>query len=643
MTERVPALVIAATLVATHGRAAAQPAGFALPREAEATIHTMLSEAALPEGCQWSGAQLDRDRVRTRYRCDGDALELVLVHRAVAPSDAARTAHFALLVNPGAPAELTEAVLAAVRAHERGDLWHYVGPPPSTREAARPIRPTTWGALALAIALSLLGAALARRRGDATSDPREGERWPLLLTLGASGLGSLLVMLVTFRFAMDDFIYLNTAVANPWSFDTELRVLGVRVPFFFGARLSEATSSGVAPFVALNVAAYLGVLAGIAAVSRRLGAHRHEAWLAALVVGLHPGFFELIRYASGFQQLLALALVLAALLAFDHGATRRDARGRVGWGLVALAAALAAALTKYPTAGIIPLAGLVFVTRSAPDAKAAAWRSLPVVAVGALLLMLHHGAEVLSSSGRVGVARLGPNAAAMARGVLPLLLSCALVASLGLLIRVRTADRGERRRELARWFERCISQPSERLPFALLIAVSAALFATPFLFNQRYFKDYYALFPALFVGLLGARAITRSWPSGRGRWSWALALIAGLALFPFGAIEAATRRTPRNQIGPWLAEASDALAQAPPARSIRIGVDCRRPEDATESERLLAEYHLLTERGHGLRWAAGLDRGVEITIESEAELTLYYCESERPRFWLTRRSPPAAP
>lgn len=612
------AMAALGVLLALHGHASAQAT---LATGAGERITDMLGTAELPAGCDGLENRVSADQIRSRYRCDGERFEIVLVHHRAAPAEANRTSYFALRIDEGTPPGLTEALLRAIRGHERADLWREAPSVSTARDASAQIRAGTWICLGLAPLAILFGALLSRRRNRGGRAETAEEGGPRLFALGALWLGAALVMGATFRFHMDDFLYLSAAAADPWASEAELRVLGVRIPFFLGTQLP-----GTGPFVAFNLAAYAGVLLASAALCRRLGGTWREAALAALIIGLQPGFFGLVRHASGFQQLLALTLVLVTLLALDHAAERPDARGRAGLVMMAVGLAVLAVLTKYATASLIPIAAPLLMARSARSWRPALTRTWPVLLVGALMLALVLYAELDPMNDRAGLGALGRNSAEMGLGLGWLLARC-LVASL-IVLAARAAE--DRRRAVGEVL-RSLVQPVERMPFAMLTLTTAGLFTIPFLLNQRYYKDYYAAFAGVFVALLGARAIARAWPA---RAHGGLAIALALCFVPVDPLEEAFAVTPRNGVDAWATEAAATLTTAPAARSIRVLAQCPGSGDTRESQRLLAEYHAQGGLGQSIRWAAGLGHAVEITLEGPAELTLLYCESERPRFAL---------
>jgi len=302
--------------------------------------------------------------------------------------------------------------------------------------------------------------------------------------------------------------------------------------------------------------------------------------------------------------------------------------------LLAVGLAVGAVLTKYPTAALIPVIGALWALRSARTWGGAARRLALVVGVSAVMALplLEGTIDVLGDRG--GTGRVASNLWRLLSGAAPMLGLAVAGAGLLLLVQLVPAAPERRRGRIAAWIKETVTARSRRAPFALLLLLTALASTLPFVLNERYFKDYYATFVAVWFGVFAARALVRAWPADTQRWHWALALAFALTGVPRGAIQEAFDPSPRNRVGEWLEEANAALASAPPAASIGIQVRCPEGGDARQSDRRLLAYHRLSEQGHGLRWAARLDPGVEITVAARGDVTLYYCESETPRFVL---------
>jgi len=299
--------------------------------------------------------------------------------------------------------------------------------------------------------------------------------------------------------------------------------------------------------------------------------------------------------------------------------------------------ALVAVLAKYATAALIPPTVFVLTARNAPTRGALVRRGLASAGLGGLMLAPLMLADIDLYGDRGGTGQLFENARRLSLAGGDLLLRCLLVAGLALIASAVRAEPAERSGVLRHWLATAVMEREGRVPFGALTAMLTALFAVPFLLNERYWKGYYAIFVAVFVGVFAARAISRVATPRLGAWRWLLGVALAGLLFPLGAIEASLAPTPSNRIEAWLAEAGGALAPDPRVRSVRLEASCGRPEETAESAALLAEIHRLDERGAGLRHAAGLDPGVRVTLDGDADRTLLYCESETPRFRLRAR------
>ncbi|MCC6873364.1 MAG: hypothetical protein IT378_03570 [Sandaracinaceae bacterium] len=586
-----------------------------LPPEAQSVIGTALAAAALPAGCAWDGARLDRDRIHTRYRCAAapDALvvhELVVVHRSAAPEAARSRGAFAVASDGGADPALVEAVLRALEPH---DPWQRpaAGAAASEAPAALSIHPGAWVFTALAALLFAAGLVLAKTAGRHARARDAPELVPLVTTAAAAASVAVIVSISTFRYVSDDFGYLVEARSHPLGLDTGQRILGVRLPFLLAER---AGAHAWAVSAALDVAALVSLGASVAWLATRLGASRQGGWLAGLLVVASAPALDLARWGSGLQHLLSISMIAAAAAAFDTGFMREDRRGRIAW--LALGAGLStlAVITKWQVAFLAPASGLVLTYRSGALGRPAFFAAV----LGAQLLALTTpGLEVPGE--QLGGARLLENARELGWALMPL-------AGKGMLALASSA--------LA-----CAAAPND-LWGALAgprartarVAALALVFALPFLLNRLYFAEYYALFPWLWLALIAARALEASFRPRSWR-RWPLAILIAIVIAPWNVARVPWSSAPSDDVGRWLDEAESALEQGAPIRSLRLAARCADREATRRSQERLQEYLELTEQGMGLRLRLGLDRYVPIGLH-EGQTTLVYCEDQRPR--LTR-------
>jgi hypothetical protein len=157
-----------AALLASPALARAQ-AGLAFigPGQEELLAEMLGKSSALPGGCAWAGASVERARVVSSYGCAGGRVEIELRHPGDAVDAAdARTASFAIHVRasaaPAAPAGLVEAIEARVRAREAAFHWLTPGEveghaPVLDDERGRALR-----GLGIALGITALAAALLR-------------------------------------------------------------------------------------------------------------------------------------------------------------------------------------------------------------------------------------------------------------------------------------------------------------------------------------------------------------------------------------------------------------------------------------------------------------------------------------------------
>ncbi len=614
-----------------------QEAGrWALPPEASAQLGPALREAPLPAGCAWVGAEVERVRVVSRYRCGAETREVVLVHPSAAPGST-QGPRFAI-VSPDPPTPLARAALAGLAGLE-ADPWIARHAPEPTAEpgAARPggepeLSWEAWPwsaplALLALVALALGGGVVLRHPTAPREDPAMR---PLAVALAAVWVASSVVTAVSFRFAMDDYGSLVDARDAPLAFDMGRRLVSVRLAF-----LASRWTGSHAPFVAQNLLAQAACVALAASVARRAGAARYEGWVAGLLVGVAPAFVELGRWGSGIQQCLALAWILLVVRAVDE-AIDGDARPvrRAGWVGVALAAGALAALTKYPVAALAaPLAGGFGLRRGLDRRRLGGLLALGAGLTAVMAIpMLEHGVEGLRAQG--GTERIVENAYALGADVGRFALRGA--ALLGLVGVVHA--RGSVARWLAAWRAAAAGEPG----IGPLCLALAAVSAVPFLLNGAYYADYYAMYPTLWLGLWLARAARHSGGElGAGelgavqsrRATWGIAVVAALAFVPIGALRETQRATPTNEVEGWLRGLAEAAGEARP-ESVAIVAECAEPEATARSREALEARWRAADGPHGVRWALGLGRDVPVTLgpaPADGGLTLVWCDGAAAR------------
>src|SRR5579883_795426 len=122
------ALLAALVVLGLAPRGRGDGAGFVdvLPAGQERLFAEMLGEgAALPGGCAFDGAALDRTFVRARYRCAAGSVEIELRHPGDAAAAGAKrtTREFAIVARGDAPPSLLDGIEERVRGRERAFHW----------------------------------------------------------------------------------------------------------------------------------------------------------------------------------------------------------------------------------------------------------------------------------------------------------------------------------------------------------------------------------------------------------------------------------------------------------------------------------------------------------------------------------------
>ncbi|MCC6213237.1 MAG: hypothetical protein IT376_00070 [Polyangiaceae bacterium] len=448
----------------------------------------------------------------------------------------------------------------------------------------------------------------------------------VLVALGAA--------FATFRFVHDDFGSTLRAREGQLLRDHELRVLGVELPFLLVRWLDD----GPWPHLVMNaVGAALFAWAG-AATLRGLGCARGVALTASLLTLGTGSACALLRWASGLQQALALALGLGAFAC---------ALGP-GWARILAAVALftAGLFTKYLTlVSTLPwyfVAALFLGGGSRP-------RRSRLVFVGALLGWVAAGAAIAAGTipgfGRFGGGRLWTNTGLalstwVREGLYPALLVLALHVAER---RAARADgstvAGARRHD--------DPEPTGARRRRSMLAALAALAVAPWLFNGLYFADYY-LVPALLFGaaLLVELAPRRgTWWAARalapGRWGrgarGGVAAAVALGLLPYPALTQTLRDTEFNRVERWLRELRASVDGARAGAQTRFVPSCGGAYDRASAEELAA-YLVVADASDGVSWALGRRTTVSVAGSDEPGspggdlLVLGYCRDAVPRF-----------
>lgn len=617
----------------------------------EQSLAAMLNPGGLSTDCRWTGGDIDRRIVVGRYRCsDGSEHALTLRHRSARVSAAATTQKFALVAPPEFPRDLLAAVSAQIRAHEHGFQWQ--SPSGRDRGAASLLerlleqlgvrfRGGTAAAAALVISFNLFALAvlmLTRRRR-----PQERPMMPLSFNaavapaLAVVALIVALTMAARFRFQLDDYLYMEIAHVCPDCLDESLRVLSTDVLFRAGRLIGDWWLF----FAACNL-----LMLALAAVLwtrllRRLQFSTDEAVLAGALLTFAPGTYLLLRYASGFQQLAANAVVFAVLLMID-GAARANGDAAAPWRRAQIVSAFAlgmlGVLVKYPVMAILPVSTWIWARWMVPESAQSLRRPWVHLGLGgALLIPLLVGHETRERSGEIGklgLAGIRSNATYLGDLLIGEWLMGIAAASLvlviiGLICGVVVVRRGVEPTQET-------SPPSSSTwQSTLSMGVLACLWLSPFLLNAEYAKPYYVTLMTAPLAAIAARLLCRA--ASAVRPMWLSAVIAVPLLFPYQQVATEWEFMPEDELISRLEEVRRIAEGHSPPRRIGLTARCRTTADNAASAARLVEIHARSERGSAFRWATGwyqadvaiLPRGADrISGEDDDTFALAYCIGE---------------
>lgn len=632
------ALVALSVAIATAiTPAAARAQARVIPPGREGAVMAMLG-GALPDGCALGSAAIERDRVRADYACGDARVAVELLDPDLAPVELPRARALAIRFEGAWPDHARRALLERVRAEEPDDFWEraWIEERAAETAAAGPTTLSTLhrvgtaarlqlATLALALALAAIGAALHRggpRRGPARTAPSAPALHPVLVALLAAipAVAIALVTARTFRFAWDDYENLLVARAGALLGDRELRLLGVRAPF----ALAQALGASHAAFVAIHLGTALATALALALLARRAGHSRAEALLAGAWAVSSSYLVPVLRWGVGVQHVAVIAWIALAMLAMDEASRATAPRARAGAVLLAIAAALAAVLTKYPVAAILPFLTLLWARRIVPRSPDARSSPLPHLALGAAIaipIALRHLLGGRSSEPAlagddplVAIARAIPhNLGELAVRAEPMLLLAAAVAL------ARAAQRTLAPRAAIR---------ATHAPGALLGL--AALSTLPFLANAAYFTDYYPALAHAWLCALAAPLVLRHLAALSPRAALPLALAIALLAAPgHGARAALHGGSPADGSEAFVRGAARALG----ARARDLGALVVRDRCEGGAPPHLREMLDASGGAEGLRWA--LERPtLEVTIADPAApppplaTTLSWCAGE---------------
>jgi hypothetical protein len=571
-----------------------------IPPGHEAEIRAMLD--APIDGCALVEASIVRDRIEAAFRCPEGMRRLVLRDAQSADAALPRASDLAAELDRW-PEPDRSILLAHLRGRAPADLWTSRAASDAAR--TRTIAPELafqLAVLAIAIALGAAGVG-AWRPTVPRHTPRGSGLDPLAVGALISFVATLALGAATFRFAFDDFTYLLYARSDPWRFDPELRLIGIRIPFALAHRLA----GGHAPFVVMNLAACAALGLALHALLGRAELPRGLA-LAGAALGAGSSYVvPLLRWGVGIQHLFALTAIITAILALDVAA-RAEGRRRAGAVLVAIALGLATVLSKWQLAVLIPSSSFVWCAYVTRSSRAVATHAL-VAIVLAIPIALRFVLFAPSTEPPIAspTSPLGSIAALVTRTGPTLCLAGAL-----LVAEVIRRARGEPR-----------PAPAARSgPFVALAAVGIA----PFLANTVYFADYYPALAHTWIAvaiLIAIDARTTTSPARRGLVGGVIAAVA----LPWIPLHALSPPPPRDRAEAFVSGAAAVLAGrgAPEAIHVRAACPDRAPALATMID--------AAGGADGFRWA--LHAPDLRLVDDPSALTLSWCPAETPAWRVT--------
>src|SRR5262249_1816644 len=131
-------------------------------------------------------------------------------------------------------------------------------------------------------------------------------------------------------------------------------------------------------------------------------------------------------------------------------------------------------------------------------------------------------------------------------------------------------------------------------------AVAMVPFAVvPFLFNQRYFAEYYAGLATAWIAAAVAPMLLSA--AAHGRRAWLAAGIFVLLWLPGTALlDVVSPAAPGREVAAWLEEVRTAVGDAPGPEAIAIDAQCSSESATRASRRHLEQLFELSERGEGV-------------------------------------------
>jgi hypothetical protein len=469
-------------------------------------------------------------------------------------------------------------------------------------------------------------------------------RWRLLvarvrrqaLSLAALLLASVLIGLAVsrFRFVFDDYAFLLRATTEPWYRDESMRFLSTNVLFFIGTRFSAPEPF----FASTTVALALATALIWARLLRRVGFCTGEALLAAALLLLGPGVFELVQRASGAEQLGALGAVLGVLHAFDRSLAcgEREGAQRRAWLAASLGLTVLAVFVKLAAALVIPIAVFVWGRLVRRDSSSSfLWHAVSIAIPAYLLYPMGTG---LGDFGQVSALAVPSNLAAAFRLVGPYMGLAAVAWTAGAALGM--VDHGPRHM-LAGAARSVFQRVGSASGLAWAVALGGA-FLAPYLFHAGSFPHYYALAAWAPIGALTARVLHGAWRTS----AQPLAAVPFMLLMltPWQELSRLMQDDASHRLEGFLQQVGDAARGHTRPTRIVFHASCDTPAATADSAAELTELLAFAQGSKGIAWATGF-RYFELTQSRSGEenrmpgdLWFSYCSQRGVRLYELERA-----
>lgn len=498
--------------------------------------------------------------------------------------------------------------------------------------------PLVWPYLktALLLALVSLGFLLATRSRRAPTKPtlpKQAEDTagisPLAIAFLACAIGTVGFGLGRFQYVYDDFRFLFRAWKEPFLWDESMRLLTTNVVFWIATSAPEPSAA----FMAVNGLGMASLVFGWALLLRNAGSSRSEALIAGGLLGMTPYLTQLVRRASGIENIAAVGWLIACTLVFQWSARLEGRRKLAAIGLLASMTMLGC-FVKFPVLAPLP-AWLWLWSRWDRSMRPLGWR-LPA-ALGALLVLgidLGHatrgaGGGLMAAVNLLSIASNARHAAASLKPWASDLLAACLILVGAQAARSMLVSRKPWPIAALREFRS--KARSEKTWLLGALALGAVALA-PSLVNGGYYANYYVLFAMPALSAIAARALHRLALPG---WAGIVPGIIAAALFvPISDFAATYRATSQNRAAAWVGELAATVRAAPEPARLALQLDCPAGKASPEDEEDLWQLYLASGERDGIGWATGWKHtdvivlGRHDTQPKHSDLVVGYCPGQ---------------